>query len=103
MKRYRVFTSYSLEEKLKKIKFTDWNRLEKLKRKLEVNPLAGKRLGKNLFEKKWGPFRIYYVIIEDILIVFLIEFSDKKEQSRVVNYILANWDQIIAEIRRSFI
>ena len=99
---YKVFTSYALEEKLKKIKFDQWKRLEKLKKKLETNPYTGKRLGKDLFEKKWGPFRIYYIIIEDILLVFLIEFAHKKEQSRIINYILVNWDQIIAEIRKSF-
>ena len=99
---YKVFTSYALEEKLKKIKFNQWLRLEKLKKKLATNPYAGKRLGKDLFEKKWGPFRIYYIIIEDILLVFLIEFSEKKEQSRIVNYVLVNWDQIITEIRKSF-
>lgn len=99
---YRVFTSYSLEEKFKKIKFSQWRRLEKLKKKLEINPYTGKRLGKDLFEKKWGPFRVYYIIIEDILLVFLIEFSHKKEQSKIVNYILTNWNQIISEIRKSF-
>ena len=99
---YRVFTSYALEEKLMKIKFNQWTRLEKLKKKLSDNPYAGKRLGKDLFEKKWGPFRIYYIIIEDILLVFLLEFSDKKEQSKIVSYILANWDQLIEEIRKSF-
>jgi mRNA-degrading endonuclease RelE of RelBE toxin-antitoxin system len=85
-----------------KIKFNQWTRLEKLKKKLSDNPYAGKRLGRDLFEKKWGPFRIYYIIIKDILLVFLLEFSDKKEQSKIVSYILANWDQLIEEIRKSF-
>ena len=100
--RYRIFTTTSLDRKLRKMGFSQWHRLEKLKRKLETDPFTGKRLGKDLFEKKWGPFRIYYIIFEDILMVVLVEFGNKKEQRRAIYYILANWDQTIQELRKSF-
>lgn len=99
---YKVIISEYLEQKLKKIRFSQRKRLEKLKKKLQENPFAGKKLGYNLFEKKWGPFRIYYIIFEDILIVILVDFSRKKEQRTIIDYILSNWNEITKELKEKY-
>lgn len=102
MKKYRVVITDYLERKLKKLKFSDSHRLENLKKKLETNPYAGKRLGYNFFEKKWGAFRIYYIVIEDVTIVVLVEYTDKKEQQAAIDYILSNWETITQDLRRKY-
>ena len=100
--KYKVIITNTLEEKLIKIKFSQWERLGKLKKKLEVNPFAGKRLGYNLFEKKWGAFRIYYIIFEDVLLVILIDYSHKKVQKATIDYMLSRWDEIIKNLKERY-
>lgn len=101
--KYRVFISESLEKRINKFAPHLKGRLEKLKKSLEENPFIGKPLKHDfLREKKWGPFRIYYLIVKDILVVFLLEFSDKKEQQKVIDDILYNLDEIISEIKKKF-
>ena len=100
---YHVFISETLDKKIEKFAPNLKERLEKLKKSLEENPFTGKPLKHDyLREKKWGPFRVYYLIIKDLLIVFLLEFSDKKDQQRIINEILYNLNEIISEIRRKY-
>lgn len=101
--KYKVIVTKPLEEKLKRIRFSEWERFEKLKKKLEINPFAGKRLKYNLFEKKWGAFRIYYIIIEDMLVVILIDYSHKKDQRAKIDYILWRWTNFISELRKEYL
>ena len=100
---YRVFISETLDKKIEKFAPNLKERLEKLKKSLEENPFTGKPLNHDyLREKKWGPFRIYYLIVKDLLIVFLLELSDKKDQQRVINDLLYNLNEIISEIKRKY-
>lgn len=101
-KKFKVIITDTLKEKLFKIKFQDWKRLDNLKRKLETNPFAGKRLAYSLFEKKWGSFRIYYIILEKILLVIIIDYTHKKEQRTAINYIIENWDEILEELAQKY-
>ncbi len=103
MQKYRVFVSATLDRKIKKFAPHLIKRLEKLKGKLERNPFIGKPLKHDfLREKKWGPFRVYYLIIKDMLVVFILEFSDKKDQQRVINDILLHLDEILSEIKKKY-
>ncbi|MBI2544991.1 MAG: hypothetical protein HYW22_00100 [Candidatus Aenigmarchaeota archaeon] len=100
---YRVYTSEILDKKINRLVPHLKARLEKLKKSLEENPFTGKPLKHDyLREKKWGPFRVYYLIIKDMLIVFLLEFSDKKEQQKVINEILYDLDNIMSEIKKKY-
>ena len=101
--KYKVVVTIPLKEKLIRIKFTQWDRLEKLKRKLEINPFAGKRLGYNLFEKKWGAFRIYYIIFEKVLTVFVIDYSHKKLQKSTIDYLLSRWNELTMDLKEYYI
>lgn len=99
---YRVFISDTLQKKIDKFAPHLKNRLEKLKKSLEKNP-TGKSLRHDyLREKKWGPFRIYFLVIQEVLIVFLLELSGKKDQQKVINDILSNLNDIIADIKRKY-
>jgi len=101
--KYRVLISETLEKKIEKFAPHLKKRLERLKRTLEDNPFTGKPLRYDFFrEKKWGPFRVYYIILKNMLIVFLLEFSDKKDQQRVIESILIDMDDIIAEIKKKY-
>lgn len=101
--KYRVFISETLEKKINKFAPHLRKRLEKLKKTLENNPFTGKPIKHDyLREKKWGPFRVYYLIVKEILIVFLLEFSDKKEQQKVITDILYNLDEIIFRIKKKY-
>ena len=103
MQKYRVFTSETLDRKIKKFAPHLIKRLKNLKKQLEENPFTGKPLKSDFFrEKKWGPFRIYYLIIKDMLIVFILEFSGKKDQQRVIDDILLHLDDIIFEIKKGY-
>ena len=100
---FRVFISETLERKISKFAPHLKERLTKLKKSLEQDPFTGKPLKHDyLREKKWGPFRIYYLIVKEMLIVFLLEFSDKKDQQRVINDILYSLDEIMSEIKRKY-
>jgi len=103
MKKYRVYVSETLNRKIKKLAPHLIKRLEKLKTKLEENPFTGKPLKYEfLREKKWGPFRIYYLIVKEVLIVFILEFSDKKDQQKVINDILLHLGEIVSEIKKKY-
>ncbi len=103
MQKYRVFVSETLDRKIKKFAPHLIKRLEKLKRKLEENPFTGKPLKHDfLREKKWGPFRVYYLIVKDMLVVFILEFSDKKDQQMVIDDILLHLDEILSEIKKKY-
>ena len=101
--KYRVFTSETVEKKIKKLAPHLIKRLEKLKKALEENPFSGKALKHDfLREKKWGPFRVYYLVAKDMLIVFILEFSDKKDQQNAIGEILLGLDEIMAEIKKKY-
>lgn len=55
---------------------------------LEINPYAGKPLGYKFFrEKKIKNYRIYYLIYQDYLVVFVVTLSRKKEQQKAIDTI----------------
>lgn len=62
--------------------------LEKELEQLKINPYSGKPLGYKFFrEKKVRCFRIYYIIYDNYLLVFVLAISDKKDQQKVINTI----------------
>lgn len=102
MKAYRVVVPEHVLSKMRRMGFNQGHRLDNLVRKLSENPYAGKRLGKDLFEKKWGPFRIFYVVIEDVAIVIIIDYTDKKHQRAAIDRMLANWSHMVGELRKLY-
>jgi len=53
-------------------------------------------------EKRMDGFRLYYLILKDVLVVVFLDFSDKKQQQKVIDSILMNLDSIISEIKKKY-
>jgi len=88
MKTYKVYQSKVFADKLKNMpkNFKDW--IEKIQDQFVSNPYVGKPLGVDwLREKKYGKYRIYYLIYEDFVAVFMVDISEKKDQQKVINTI----------------
>ncbi len=70
---------------------------------LEENPYTGKPLGFKFFrEKKVGKYRIYYLVYEDILVVYAIAISAKKDQQQTINKIKSLIPYYKEEIKKKF-
>lgn len=58
---------------------------------LKTNPDVGKPLGFKWFrEKKFKDKRLYYLVYPDIKKVLIAAFAGKKEQKKIIAYILQN-------------
>ena len=100
---YEVHHSKTFDKQLKKYDkdFHSW--LDKIENQLTEKPsFVGDQLRVPWFrEKKYGKFRVYYLIYEDIRTVYLIAISDKNDQQRTINTVfllLDNFEQEIKEI-----
>ncbi len=88
---------------MKKLDTIIKKRIIKLVEKLEQNPFVGKPLRYNFFrEKKMNGFRLYYLILKDVLLVVFLDFSDKKAQQKVIDTILMNLDKTILKIKKKY-
>ncbi len=102
MKLFKVYRSEPFDEQVEKMPsdFRIW--IEKIETQLMQNPHAGKPLGFRWFrEKKYGKFRVYYLVYENLEAVYMIALSDKKEQQKTINTIrlfLSSYKSQIEEI-----
>jgi len=99
MAEWNVFFAETFEEKLKKSEksFQDW--IEKTLDQLGRSPFVGKPLNVKWFrEKKYGKYRIYYLIYESIKSVYLVNISEKKDQQAIINSIMVLLDVYRKEI-----
>jgi len=85
---YKIFTTEQFEEKFNKLDHSVQEQIDKEIEQLETNPYVGKPLGYEFFrEKKVKNFRIYYLIYEEYIVVFVITISDKKDQQKAIDTI----------------
>lgn len=64
-----------------------WSRI----RKLAINPYVGKPIKYDFVrELKLEKFRIYFIIYEEDVLVFLVDISDKKKQQDVIDKFIKN-------------
>lgn len=64
-------------------------------RKLADNPYIGKPLGdKHFRELKLGKFRIYFIVFEKEVVVFVVAISDKKTQHDTISLIKEKYPDI---------
>ena len=86
---YQIKITELFNEQFKKIIPKQYH--EDIKRrisKLKENPFIGKPLGdKYLRELKLKKFRIYFIIFEKKIIVFLVAISDKKDQKKIIQLV----------------
>ena len=86
---YKVLKTAVFDRKFSKLSLDVQKAIEEIKYKLQENPFSGKPLRYTFFrEKKYGKYRIYYLIYEKQLILYMITISEKKDQQVAINTVL---------------
>jgi mRNA-degrading endonuclease RelE of RelBE toxin-antitoxin system len=86
--KYKVYTTEEFDKVFSKLDADIKKQISKVIDDLEENPFSGDPLGYKFFrEKKVKGYRIYFLIYEDYLIVFVITISDKKDQQKTIDAI----------------
>lgn len=87
---YRVYTTEEFDKLFNKLDNSIQIQIEKEIEQLQNNPFAGKPLGYKFFrEKKVKNHRIYYLVYEEYVVVFIISLSNKKGQQKAIDTIRA--------------
>ena len=85
---YRILTTEEFDKRFSKLDHQLQKEIEKEIVQLETNPYSGKPLGYQWFrEKKVKNYRIYFLVYEDRVIVFVITISTKKDQQEAIDKI----------------
>src|SRR3989344_3354542 len=85
---FKIYTSDEFDKRFNKLDRSLQLQIEKEINQLESNPYAGKPLGYPFFrEKKVKNYRIYYLIYEEHVVVFVISLSTKKDQQKAIDAI----------------
>lgn len=86
--KYKIYTTEEFDKVFDKINSELQNQIGKEINQLEKNPYVGRPLGYKFFrEKKIKNYRIYYLIYEEYLVVFVITLSSKKAQQKTIDTI----------------
>ena len=86
--KYKIYTTEEFDRDYKRLDQSLKIQIDKEIEKLETNPYASKPLNYLFFrEKKVRNYRVYFLIYDDLVIVFVIAISDKKNQQRTINTI----------------
>jgi len=85
---YKIFTTEEFDKCYNKLDSQLQREIAKEINQLEENPYSGKPLGYKFFrEKKVKNYRIYYLVYEEYVVVFVIAISTKKYQQDAINKI----------------
>ena len=86
--KFKVYTTEEFDKLFSKLNPDIQKQIAREIDQLEDNPLVGKPLGYNFFrEKKVKNYRVYYLIYETYLIVFIVTISGKKDQQQAIDKI----------------
>lgn len=98
---YKIYKSAEFEKDFMKLDASLQQQVTKEIWQLEQNPFVGKSLGYRFFrEKKIGKYRMYYLIYEEFVIVFIIAWSGKKDQQKSINIIKNALPEYLKEIKK---
>ena len=85
---HKILVSEEFDYNFQKLDHSLQVQISKEISQLEENPYVGKPLGFSFFrEKKILNYRVYYLIYDDYVTVFVIALSTKKDQQEVINKI----------------
>ena len=88
MKEFTVYTTEEFDKDFNKLDNSIKEQIINEIEQIRVNPHIGKPLGYKFFrEKKVKGYRIYYLIYEEYIVVFIITISDKKDQQKAISTI----------------
>jgi len=86
--KYQIFTTKKFDKHYNKLDSQLQLKIAKEINSLEENPFSGKPLGYSFFrEKKIMNYRIYYLVYEEYIVVFVIAISSKKNQQHAIDKI----------------
>ncbi len=82
---FKVLTTEEFDKDFSKLDNSVKVRFDKAIEQIKEKPFTGKPLGYDFFrEKKIDKYRIYYLIYESCLVVFVIAMSEKKDQEATI-------------------
>ncbi len=85
---YKIFTTEEFDKRYSKLDDQIKKEIGTEIDQLEDNPFSGKPLGYPFFrEKKLKSYRIYYLVYEEYVVVFVITISTKRDQQKTINKI----------------
>ena len=85
---YKLFTTDEFEKRYRKLDPQLQAEIAKEIDQLEENPYSGKPLGHPFFrEKKIKNYRVYYLVYDELVVVFIISISTKKDQQETIDKI----------------
>ena len=85
---YKIYTTGEFDRRFSKLDKELQRQVDKEVEQLQTNPYAGKPLGYKFFrEKKVKNYRIYYLVYEEYVVVFVVTLSSKKDQQEAINTI----------------
>jgi len=92
---YDVYLTETFNELYHSLDKNEKNWIENIITKLKENP-AGKPLHFNWFrEKRYLNKRLYYLIDEDSKRILVVAFATKKDQQKVINFIIKNMQDLL--------
>ncbi|MBI4158754.1 hypothetical protein HY500_00675 [Candidatus Woesearchaeota archaeon] len=96
---WQILKTEIFEKKFSKLDKSIQQQIESIRDQLKINPYIGKPLHVDyLREKKVGKFRIYYLIYQEYVIIYMITISEKKDQQKAINTIRLFLDKYHQEI-----
>lgn len=88
MQIYRIYRTKEFDRDFSKLDNSLKQQVAKAIEQLNTMPYTGKPLGYEFFrEKKVRCYRVYYLIYEEYVVVFVISLSDKKDQQTMIDKI----------------
>ena len=103
MKEYKIYTTNEFDKDFNKLDKSLQDQVAKEIEQLRISPYVGKPLGYKFFrEKKVKNYRLYYLIYEEYVVVFVIAMSDKKDQQKVIDAVKDLLPHYREEIRKRF-
>ncbi len=98
---YKIFTTDEFDKRFKKLDKQLQRLIAKEIDQLEDNPFVGKQLSYPFFrEKKVMNYRVYYLVYEEYVVVFVITISTKKDQQDAIDKIKSLIPYYQEEIRK---
>jgi mRNA-degrading endonuclease RelE of RelBE toxin-antitoxin system len=98
---WNVYQSTLFEKEIQSFprEFMLW--IESIKNQLMENPYVGKPLRAPwLREKKYGKYRLLYLVYDDLHCVYVVRICDKKNQQLVIDTILAYLSLYREEVKK---
>ena len=99
MKNYEVYATDSFKRLFETLDKKEQRYIEKIKLQLEES-ITGKPLQYNWFrEKKYENKRLYFLIDEVNKKVLFVSFASKKDQQKIIDFILENKNELFMLLR----